>query len=220
MNRSTNRAGLLLLAALPFVLFSASCKDSATEPSDDMSSDEAEWLFVSISHLLIDVTTDVGGAATGGASAQAIEVQIACPAGGSAEAVITGGDLTAGDTARLAIQVVLTPTDCSFIGEGYTLTMNGAPNVTIESVTSIAGALDDITINSTVQGTVAWEIADRSGNCEIDMELSATLDPSDPDFAANYVGTVCGFQLEIVGVRLVPPTGGMPEGLVGRLRGA
>ena len=169
---------------------------------------------------MADANTDPGGGATGGVSAQALEIRVACPAGGSAEALVTGDESQAGDTTRVGTHVVLTPTDCSFIGEGYTLTMNGAPNVTIEVVASFIGFLEDLTIDSTVRGTVAWEIADRSGNCEIDMELSAKPDLSDPDFAANYVGTVCGFQLEIVGAWLVPPTGGKPEGLAGRLRGA
>ncbi|MDE2764257.1 MAG: hypothetical protein OXQ94_12660 [Gemmatimonadota bacterium] len=97
------------LPGLVFAVVLAACEDPV-DPPDTLTEAEALALFKSITEgleLLPDDDVDPGR----------VDTTVACPHGGEAKVAGTASARQAGDTLKLALSAVVTPTGCKVSGD-------------------------------------------------------------------------------------------------------
>lgn len=196
-------------AVLLAAVLAAGCGEGTTEPpatADPLSADEAVALFKAF-EVLNDSDAEVTPAPLGGT----VDVAADCPLGGQIRVTGTASTPASGDTLRIAMDLNVVPAACRLSRDGLEFTIDGAPGVRDRfSVAIVAGVdLFDIRIEGTMDGALDWQLADRSGRCAIDLELSGGPDLSapEPTVDATYSGTLCGHTVEIPAEDEFVPTG-------------
>ena len=177
--------GLVLAVLLP------GC-DDPVEPPDLLTEAEALALFKSLED-------GIGFGPDDDVDPGPVDTTIPCALGGEAKVVGTTSVSTAGDTARVTADVVVTPAGCRVSGDGLTFTVDGDPNIRIQVITDIVG-FESITIGGGAEGKVKWRLEDESGECSIYMPLEAAIDfsnPEDPKVTGGYSGRMCGHEIEL-----------------------
>ena len=170
----------------------AGCKDDPVDPPDPLTEAEALTLFKALAEGTGFAPDDDMDAAT-------VDTMVACPLGGEAKVVGLGRARQAGDTVRTALEAVVTPAGCKVLGDGVTFTVDGNPSFSIEVIIDIIG-FEKLVMGGGVEGTIKWQLEDRSGECTIDLLLNATADLSDPtnlELTGGYTGKMCGHDVEI-----------------------
>ncbi len=187
-----SNARIILPAAVALVLGAAACTDT-TEPPEQLTEEEARDLLDGYRTLQTLTDPDVVSESEDGAV-------IACPLGGQAEFTGTAGEEFAGDTARINLDIRVNPMGCGVSGNGTEFTLTGDPSVREEITVEIVGFFESFDISGGTVGTLAWELGDRSGTCDIDLELGAEPDlsnPTDPGVNGTLSGMLCGHEVSI-----------------------
>ena len=182
----------LLPAAIAVVLVAAACTDT-TEPEEALTEQEARDLLDGYRTLLLEDEPNVISETEGGAL-------IECPLGGRAEFTGRAEDEFVGDTARISLDIRINPLDCVVSANGNQFTITGDPSVRERISIEIVGFLQSLDATGGTAGTLAWELDDRSGTCEIDLALGAEpdlSDPSNPGVSGTLSGMLCGHEVNM-----------------------
>ena len=207
---STAMAGRVraLCALTLAIATTAACDDAVEPPSAELTTDEAEALFLAVNTLnWVDSTTWISGSPAAGT------VVAKCPQGGQAKLVFAGKD---GGGGKLIMNWTVTPTACQKSSGGMTFTMDGDPSTSTEMIIHTVtqdcpGTNDDFCTRweSEYNGDLKWQLEKRTGTCTIkDAKLEAYVDASDPDdvkIVGTVKGSACGHQIEIDASKLVIP---------------
>ena len=89
--------------------------------------------------------------------------------------------------------------DCAAIAEGteQEFILNGAPDLTF--VFSLATAQESFELSGTMNGNIAWESGERSGQCLVTVEFAGDADQfgeSGTHGAFSFDGSICGNELQ------------------------
>ncbi len=200
--RAKITVGAITLAACLVAV--GACNDSTEPDSDPLALAEATALFVGLRATASDTTLIPIFF-----SPDSIVVQ--CPLGGTARLI--GGieeRLPVNDTARLVTDFDINPNGCSFTGLGFQFTVDGNPGIRDITTVSIVTTTFETLIDGSTSGGLDWELAGRTGTCEIDLTLAGRPDfsGSEPTFSARYTGTMCGYEVDFDASELISPPGG------------
>lgn len=201
------RAGITSFAIAPFVwaLTVGACADSTEPESSPLALAEATAMFVGLRSSVSD-TTFVP------VFVSADSIVVRCPFGGRARLVgSVVGTPPVSDTVRLVSEFEIAPVNCGFIGQGFRFTVSGNPS--IRDVTAIVTVLNENlrpVLEGGLSGALDWELAGRTGTCEMDLTLSGSLGvPGAPSTStARYAGTMCGYEVDFDASGFISPPGG------------
>ena len=191
----SKRMGNALGAFLIWV-FAAGCGDGTTEPEPvtdmPLTMQEAVALLEAVQGLWNDPEPQIISGAEGSAV-------IACPLGGQARLTGMGSDEVVADTGRLVLDLTVAPTGCQLSQDGITFTLDGNPGLRHRMEITIVGFFEAFTVEGSSTGTLDWQVADRSGTCEIDLALSGAPDLSGPEptVSLTQTGRLCGHSVEV-----------------------
>ena len=184
---------------------------SSTEPaSDPLALEEATAMLVGMKLAASEQLQDTTFSGVIHFSEDSIVV--ACPDAGRAKLV--GGvseQPPVNDTARLVTDFVVTPRGCVFTSLGFQFTVDGNPSVRDVTTLAIVESTFDILLEGGATGTLDWELAGRTGTCEVDLVLSGApgvTTGGEPTFTARYAGTLCGYEVDMDASALISVTGG------------
>jgi hypothetical protein len=126
----------------------------------------------------------------GGAS---ISRRIPCTGGGglTVRGAITE-QTTAAGSGRTSLDVVVTPHDCSWMGDGGPYEIDGRPNLTLHGTRAVLRDEPAREINGLVRGSVGWVSPAGRGVCR--FEVSFRIDVK-PPLSVVLRGTECGKKL-------------------------
>lgn len=195
-----NRAGIVAVAC---TLALGACSDSTEPEEETLAMEEATALLIALRTVGVDTTVIP-------IFASADSIIVPCPLNGTAKLVgtIEEGEPIEG-SATLKTDFVVTPRGCGIIGGGFAFTVDGNPSVRDIVSTSINVATFEILVEGTLNGTLDWNLGDRTGTCAIDLTLSGEPDFSgaQPGFSASYTGTLCGYDVDLDASELFNPLG-------------
>ncbi len=190
------KAARLLMSAIALTLAATACGEDKVEPEVGITEEEAIALFdsrESMASLLGDSTKLISNSENGAV--------YRCPQGGQVTMVVTefSMDTVAADTTRIVFGAQTTPSGCKTTAGDREFTLDGDPSVSERAtIYQVQFVLDRVEGSS--KGGLKWALEDRSGNCEIDLTLTAEIvdgdGPSDPKVANTYQGLLCGHQVK------------------------
>lgn len=188
---------LFTTVALFGVLVAASgCDRGATEPaSAELSSNEISALAPQIDALAFAMTSLIVPQAVD----RAFSHTVPCPKGGTTTLArqVTGQVDREARTATTEMKATKTDQNCAFVAgrSGVTVTVNGNPNIVLQTNRRIVnGALSGPQI-STQKGSFTWARSNgTSGSCTVD--LTSTLDPATRSH--TLTGSMCDRQINVV----------------------
>lgn len=203
---TSSRAGITLLAITLSVcaLALGACADSTEPENDPLALAEATALFVGLRSATSDTTfTPIFFSPD--------SIVVRCPLSGQARLI--GGiqeRLPVNDTVQLVTDFDIAPRGCGFTSLGFQFTVDGNPSIRDITTTSIVATTFEFLIDGTTSGALDWELAGRTGTCEIDLTLTGRPDFSggEPSFSARYAGTMCGYEVDLDASQFIsPPVG-------------
>lgn len=171
----------------------AACSDSTGPESDPLTLKEATALFVGLRSSPADADFEPTLV-----SEDSVIVQ--CPRGGQLKVVeSTVIRPPVNDTASMVSDFRITPTGCGFTASGFRFTVDGHPGIRDITTVSTIGRPLQIWLEGSTSGTLDWELAGRTGTCDLALTLSGH--PGVPGLpspsAARYTGAVCGHEVDI-----------------------
>lgn len=179
------------------------CTDSTEPDSSPLALPEATALFVGLRAATSDTTfTPIFFSAD--------SIVVRCPLAGRAKLVGSIEDRPpVNDTARLVTDFDITPTGCGFTSLGFEFTVDGNPSIRDITTTSIVTTTLQFLLDGSTSGALDWELAGRTGTCEIDLTLTGRPDFSgtEPSFSARYTGMMCGYEVDFDASELISPPG-------------
>ncbi len=179
------------------------CTDSTEPDSSPLALPEATALFVGLRAATSDTTfTPIFFSAD--------SIVVRCPLAGRAKLVGSIEERPpVNDTARLVTDFDITPTGCGFTSLGFEFTVDGNPSIRDISTTSIVTTTLQFLLDGSTSGALDWELAGRTGTCEIDLTLTGRPDFSgtEPSFSARYTGMMCGYEVDFDASELISPPG-------------
>ena len=203
---ASGRAGIIALGITlsATALALGACADSTDPENDPLALAEATALFVGLRAATSDTTfTPIFFSAD--------SIVVRCPLGGQAKLVGGFEEMPpVNDTARLVTDFDIAPRGCGFTSLGFQFTVDGNPSIRDITTTSIVTSTFQFLIDGNTTGTLDWELAGRTGTCEIDLTLTGRPDfsGSEPSFSARYMGTMCGYEVDLDASQFItPPVG-------------
>ena len=179
-----------LMSAVALTLVLGACENDMVEPEDELTEEEAVALVKGVGALLADTTL-----VPIHASPDSIVVE--CPLGGQAKLVGAFTEDLEGDTVRLGVDMLITPTGCVVSGDGMQFTLDADPALRYQLLIEIIGFFEEFNVSGMITGGLNWELEDRSGSCGIDLTLEAVPDVVNETLTGVYKGTLCGREVEI-----------------------
>lgn len=181
------------------------CGDGATGPDGDA-------LTLEESEALLEAVNLVGARALEadpGSFAGSVSVTANCSGGGVVNA---GGTLVPSETETgISLQANLTivPQGCVETARGRTFTLDGAPS--LRQTGSYAFSMPEelalvFDVNVSMVGSLAYELEERNGTCEVSVTVESRLDFSDLMQTGRASGTLCGNAVDIDLNREIPLT--------------
>ena len=191
------------------ILFTQSACDSSSVDNTPLTAMESEQMVTGVLALMADTTAAIKTVHLESDSQS--DVTVACPQGGEARivaSVLEFSDEGPEPTFGLETRVGFMPSGCE-IGN-YMLDDGTGINVRVRVV--FQGFLDLVSVEGDLTGTTDWNLMDRSGSCEVDMDVEVVSGGDNPEGGAFLAGTACGHMLrldetDIIGVDN-PATGG------------
>ena len=202
----SSRAGITLLAITLSVcaLALGACADSTEPENDPLALAEATALFVGLRSATSDTTfTPIFFSPD--------SIVVRCPLSGQARLIGGIQEMPpVNDTARLVTDFDIAPRGCGFTSLGFQFTVDGNPSFRDITTTSIVTSTFQFLIDGNTTGALDWELAGRTGTCEIDLTLTGRPDfsGSEPSFSARYAGTMCGYEVDLDASQFISPPGG------------
>lgn len=126
------------------------------------------------------------------------DVNVPCPLGGtvdiSAHITVSGDTEVEGGT--ISVDMTEVHNSCSAEQEGTAIefTLTGSPNL-VSSFDAESGATGDVSVTGSLDGTLAWETANDSGTCVVDIDYSASGNELTGAATATVTGSICGVSL-------------------------
>lgn len=181
-----------LMSGFALTLVLAACEDDMTKPEPELTEEEAVALLKGAGTLLADTTLEP-------IHVSQDSIVVPCPLGGRAKLI---GAVTEeeGDTARLGMDFLITPTGCVVAADGLQFTVDPGPALRYQLVIEIIAATFEFNFSGTITGGLDWQLEDRSGNCVLNLALEAVpdlSDPQNPGLTGTYSGMLCGHEVEI-----------------------
>lgn len=183
-----------LPAVLALILAAGACDNKTAPTEEDLTKEESVALFKGIAGLSMTATDTL--------HVSPDSIVVACPEGGRTKLI---GSITEqeGDTARLEITFLVTPTGCLVTGDGMQFTVDGDPSfVQKVELAFISVPIIDVDITGEITGPVKWELGQRSGGCAMDIALEAKPE-ADGTLDGSFTGTMCGHEVEVDAADLV-----------------
>lgn len=181
-----------LVPGVALTLLLAACEDDPVGPENTLTEEESVALLkgagVTLAQVLEDSTLIVGPSENG--------LVVRCPLGGQAELV---GAVTEeeGDTVRLGMDFLITPSECVIAADGLQFTTDPGPALRYQLLIEIIAATFEFNISGMITGGLDWTLDDRSGNCAMNLTLEAVPDLINETLSGMYKGTLCGHEVEI-----------------------
>lgn len=186
-----------IMSAAVLALVAAACGDDPVEPGDELTEKEAV--------ALLRGTGDVLFADVGVIHSSEDSVVFRCSRSGRITAVGKLPDEEfVGDTVRLVIDYRMTPSGCGVTNDGVQLTIEGNPSFRYQFAYESIGSTREYDITGSFSGGVKWKLADRSGNCAVDLTL-AGAEPVGETVKGSFDGKLCGHDVKVDATGLVPP---------------
>jgi hypothetical protein len=126
------------------------------------------------------------------------DVSVPCPLGGtvdiSAHITVSGDTEVEGGTISVDMTEVHTSCSAEQDGTGIQFTLTGKPNL-VSEFDAQSGATGDVSVIGSLDGTLAWETANDSGTCIVDIDYSASGNELTGAATATVTGFICGVSL-------------------------
>ena len=166
-------------------------------PDDELDAAEAEALLIGIRSLVQEETAEII------ALEDETTVLIRCPSGGQAR--VTVEERAEEGSPLFEIIVILEPEKCAFRSNTYDFFIPEGlirDSLTIEFSKSFDSGFK---LSGGTAGAVDWGLDEREGSCDIAMTLhaEAVLVFDDLSLEGEYVGTVCGHDIDIEATALI-----------------
>ena len=146
-----------VLPALALVLAAAAC-ESDMEPEEALSEEQAVALLkgagLTLAQVLEDTTLVV-------VNSLPDSIVSRCPLGGQAKLVGAFSEQL-GDTARLGMDFLITPTGCVIAADGIQFTVDPGPALRYQLLVEIIAATFEFNISGMITGGLDWTLDDRS----------------------------------------------------------
>lgn len=209
MNRQPMSLRLLLIMLLaPTTLALAAC-DSATEPEEDqMTQDEANALvqglyggsLLSYGGLLLQADPEMLTLVPPGAP---LPLDATVPCSEAGEAAFSGSATISINEAQGSIELelagTLTPSGCTFTGNGATFVLDSNPGLAQTGTVFISLEAFSFSVNIASSGSFGWTSGIRSGSCNLDNAITAEISMVDALSGAvptaTVTGSVCGLSV-------------------------
>ncbi|MXW68095.1 MAG: hypothetical protein F4Z72_13990 [Gemmatimonadales bacterium] len=180
--------------------------------SDDTAGPEEPTLTLEESEALLDAINLVGARALEADPASfagSVSLTADCSGGGLVNA---GGTLIPSETdtgIRLLANLTIVPEDCVETARGRTFTLDGAPS--LRQTGSYAFSMPEALVfvfdmNVSMVGSLAYELEERAGTCEVSVTVESRLDFGDLMQTGSASGTLCGNAVDIDLNREIPLT--------------
>ena len=179
-----------LMSAVALTLVLGACENDMVELEDELTEEEAVALLKGVGALLADTTLIP-------IHESEDSVVVGCPLGGQAKLVGASTEDQQGDTARLGVDLLITPTGCVVSGDAMQFTLDADPALRYQLLIEIIGFFEEFNASGMITGGFNWELEDRSGSCGIDLTLEAVPDIPNETLTGVYKGTLCGREVEI-----------------------
>lgn len=190
--KTARRTGVLL--AMVFGMLA--CGDDATGP-------EVPVLTLEESEALLEAINVVGARALEADPASfsgSVSLTADCSGGGVVHA---GGTLIPSETengVRLLANLTIVPEGCAETVGDRTFTLSGAPSLR-QTGTYVFSVSEDLAfvfdLNLSMVGTLAYELEDGNGTCEVSVTVVSRLDFSDLTQTGSASGTLCGNAVDV-----------------------
>jgi len=192
IKKTARRTGVLLATLFWLV----GCSDDTAEPEEPtLTLEESEALLFAI-NLVGTRALEADPASLAGT----VSLTGDCTGGGVVRA---GGTLIPSETEtgfRLLANLTIVPEGCVETARGRTFTLDGAPNLR-QTGSYTFSMPEELTIvfdlRVSMVGTLAYELEERSGTCEVSVALVSLLDFSDLTQTGTASGTLCGNAVDI-----------------------
>lgn len=194
--RNLIRQSLAPAVGLSVAVGLSGCGGAGTGPDTDITKQEAQVIVQAISERAFAETFDYTGRGGAGnivaaATTNSFSLSGSCPGGGTTE---WSGEVTVNeDGSRVAFDGTVSFIDCASTVGGTTVTLTTTPDCdymiefTRVSETEFTGTSD-------FNGSFDWELPDKTGNCNLDIETEIT-GTAGGEGTANTSGSVCGREI-------------------------
>jgi hypothetical protein len=165
------------ILTIPALVLLAACGDDGTGPGGDtLTETEVAALMSTLSGSTAELSPT--GFAVDGSGRFSLDEP--CPQGGR----MTGaGRVTEQSQTRMAFDLSLEYQDCQQASGAGVFQLDGS----LREVGSFVFSQSSPSFELSLTGDFDWGLGDRSGNCEIDLEMAF----AQPD-AVSFTGTICG----------------------------
>ena len=224
MLSKTNRQPISLkllpvLLLVPTILALTACRSSTEPDEDQMTQGEANALvqglyggsLVTYGGLLFQADPEMLTLVPPGAPLP-LEGVAPCTEGG--EAGFSGSAMISINEAQGSIELelsgTLTPSGCTFAGDGTTFVLDSNPGLAQTGTVTISLEAFSFFINIASSGSFSWTSGTRSGSCDLDNAITAEISLMDAALSgatptATVTGSVCGLNVNR-DIELTPAT--------------
>lgn len=200
---------LLGLLLAPTTLALTACESSTEPDGDQMTQNEANALvqglyggsLLSYGGLLLQADPAMLTVVPPGAP---LPLEAATPCTGGGEAGFSGSATISMDEARGSLELelsgTLTPSGCTFTGDGATFVLDSNPGLAQTGTVFISLEAFSFSINIMSSGSFSWTSGTRSGSCDLDNTITAEISMVDAALSgaipmATITGSVCGLSV-------------------------
>lgn len=199
----------LVLLLAPTTLALTACESSTEPDGDQMTQNEANALvqglyggsLLSYGGLLLQADPAMLTVVPPGAP---LPLEAATPCTGGGEAGFSGSATISMDEARGSLELelsgTLTPSGCTFTGDGATFVLDSNPGLAQTGTVFISLEAFSFSINIMSSGSFSWTSGTRSGSCDLDNTITAEISMVDAALSgaipmATITGSVCGLSV-------------------------
>ena len=199
----------LVLLLAPTTLALTACESSTEPDGDQMTQNEANALvqglyggsLLSYGGLLLQADPAMLTVVPPGAP---LPLEAATPCTGGGEAGFSGSATISMDEARGSLELelsgTLTPSGCTFTGDGATFVLDSNPGLAQTGTVFISLEAFSFSINIMSSGSFSWTSGTRSGSCDLDNTIISEISMVDAALSsaiptATITGSVCGLSV-------------------------
>jgi hypothetical protein len=200
---------LLFLLLVPTTLALTACESSTEPDGDQMTQNEANALvqglyggsLLSYGGLLLQADPEMLTVVPPGAP---LPLEGAAPCTGGGEAGFSGSATISIDEAQGSLELelagTLTPSGCTFTGDGATFVLDSDPGLAQTGTVFISLEAFSFSINIMSTGSFSRTSGTRSGSCDLDNTITSEISMVDAALSgaiptATVSGSVCGLSV-------------------------
>ena len=200
---------ILALLLVPTTLALTACESSTEPDGDQMTQNEANALvqglyggsLLAYGGLLLQADPEMLTVVPPGAP---LPLEGATPCTGGGEAGFSGSATISIDEAQGSLELelagTLTPSGCTFTGDGATFVLDSNPGLAQTGTVFISLEAFNFSINIMSSGSFSWTSGTRSGSCDLDNTITSEISMVDAALSgaiptATVTGSVCGLSV-------------------------